>query len=53
VAVVVDVAGPVMFVVDGDDLRELAAGSLLVPVRVPAAGEVGLSGRYGWVTPDR
>jgi hypothetical protein len=48
VAVVLDVAGPVMFVVDADDLRELAAGSVLVPV-----SRGGLSGRFGWVTPDR
>jgi hypothetical protein len=46
-AVLVDVAGPVLFVVETDDLRELARGSLLV--RVGA----GLSGRYGWATPSR
>ncbi len=42
-AMLVDVAGPVMFVVETDDLRELAQGSTLVEV----------SGRFGWVTPDR
>jgi hypothetical protein len=42
-AVVVDLAGPVLFVVDADDLRELAQGNVLVRV----------SGRYGWVTPGR
>jgi hypothetical protein len=45
-AIVVDVAGPVMFVMDGDALQELAAGHVLV--RLP-----GLSDRYGWVTPGR
>ncbi len=49
VAVVVDVAGPVMFVVEAADLRELAAGGVLVRV---SRGE-GLSARYGWVTPAR
>jgi len=42
-ALVVDVAGPVLFVVDGDDLRELAQGHVLVEV----------SGRYGWARPAR
>ena len=42
-AMLVDVAGPVMFVVETDDLRQLAQGSTLVEV----------SGRYGWVTPGR
>ena len=42
-AMVVDVAGPVMFVVETEDLHELAQGSVLVRV----------SGRYGWVRPDR
>jgi hypothetical protein len=42
-AVVVDLAGPVLFVVDADDVRELAQGNVLVR----------LSGRYGWVTPGR
>jgi hypothetical protein len=42
-ALVVDVAGPVLFVVDGEDLVELAAGRVLVPV----------SDRFAWVTPDR
>ena len=40
-AVLVDVAGPVPFVVEAEDLRELAQGHVLVPV----------SGRYGWGTP--
>jgi hypothetical protein len=40
-ALLVDVAGPVLFVVEGEDLRELAQGHALVPV----------SGRYGWATP--
>ncbi len=42
-AIVVDVAGPTMFVVEEDDLRSLAAGHTLVEV----------SGRYGWVRPAR
>jgi len=42
-AVLVDVAGPVPFVVEGDDLAELGRGSVLVEV----------SGRYGWGTPGR
>jgi hypothetical protein len=42
-AVVVDLAGPVLFVVSGEDLRDLAAGHVLVEV----------SGRYGWATPGR
>lgn len=42
-AIVLDVAGPTMFVVTGDDLEELAAGSALVEV----------SGRYGWARPGR
>jgi hypothetical protein len=42
-ALLVDVAGPVLFVVEGDDLRELAQGHVLVEV----------SGRFGWGTPDR
>jgi SseB protein N-terminal domain len=46
-AIVVDVAGPVMFVVDGEDLRELARGSVLVRVATGA----GVSGRYGWARP--
>jgi hypothetical protein len=49
VAVVVDVAGPVMFVIGVEDLRELAAGSLLVRV----GGTAGVSDRYGWATPGR
>jgi hypothetical protein len=46
-ALVVDVAGPVMFVVEGDDLQSLAGGDTLVRL----GGEV--SDRYGWVRPDR
>ncbi len=42
-AIVVDVAGPVLFVVEGEDLRALAGGHTLVE----------LNGRYGWVTPGR
>jgi hypothetical protein len=42
-ALVVDVAGPVRFVVGAEDLRELAEGHVLVEV----------SGRYGWARPDR
>jgi hypothetical protein len=42
-ALVVDVAGPVRFVVGEEDLRELAEGHLLVEV----------SGRFGWATPGR
>ena len=42
-AILVDVAGPVPFVIETDDLHELAAGHSLVEV----------SGRYGWVTPGR
>jgi hypothetical protein len=42
-AMVVDVAGPVLFVVETDDLHELAQGSVLVRV----------SDRYGWARPDR
>jgi hypothetical protein len=44
-ALVVDVAGPVSFVVDSDDLRELAAGGELV--RVQGDGRE----RYGWARP--
>jgi hypothetical protein len=40
-ALLVDVAGPVLFVVEGDDLAELAAGHRLVRV-----GE-----RFGWAGP--
>lgn len=39
-AMVVDVAGPVQFVVEGDDLRSLAGGHRLVEI----------DGRYAWVT---
>lgn len=42
-AMVLDVAGPVMFVVETEDLHELAQGSVLVRV----------SDRYAWVRPDR
>jgi hypothetical protein len=42
-ALVVDLAGPVTFVVETDDLGELAAGHVLVAV----------SGGYGWATPAR
>ncbi len=42
-ALLVDVAGPAMFVVEGDDLSGLADGHTLVRV----------SGRYGWATPGR
>jgi hypothetical protein len=41
-ALLVDVAGPVLFVVEGDDLAELAAGHRLVRV-----GE-----RFGWARSD-
>lgn len=40
-AIVIDVAGPEMFVVEDADLRELAQGHTLVEV----------SGRYGWARP--
>ncbi len=40
-AIVLDVAGPTMFVVEGDDLELLASGATLVEV----------SGRYGWARP--
>jgi hypothetical protein len=46
-AMLVDVAGPVPFVVETDDLRELAAGHALVRV-----GD-GVSGPYAWVRPGR
>jgi hypothetical protein len=42
-AVVVDVAGPTMLVVEGDDLVQLAEGATLVEV----------SGRFGWARPAR
>lgn len=42
-ALLVDVAGPVMFVVEGEDLEALAAGYGLVEV----------NGRYGWAGPAR
>lgn len=40
-ALLVDVAGPVLFVVEGDDLRSLADGDTLVD----------LAGRHAWVRP--
>ena len=43
-ALVVDVAGPVMFVVETEDLHELAQGHTLVELE-------GVSARYGWVRP--
>ena len=62
-AMLVDVAGPVPFVVETDDLQELARGHLLVRLdradRADRAdrGDLGdrgeLSDRYGWVTPGR
>jgi hypothetical protein len=45
-ALVVDVAGPVMFVVETEDLHELAQGHTLVELE-------GVSVRYGWVRPGR
>lgn len=45
-ALVVDVAGPVMFVVETEDLHELAQGHTLVELE-------GVSARYGWVRPGR
>ncbi len=42
-AMLVDVAGPVPFVVETEDLRELAQGHVLARV----------SARYAWVTPAR
>lgn len=42
-AMVLDVAGPVLFVIEGDDLEALAAGYDLVQV----------SGRYAWAGPGR
>ena len=42
-ALVVDLAGPVSFVVEGDDLRGLAAGWRLV---------AGLGCGRGWIRPD-
>ena len=40
-ALLLDVAGPVMFVVEGGDLESLAGGHQLVELR---------DGRWGWVT---
>ena len=48
-AILLDVAGPVPFVVETDDLHDLAAGHRLV--RVGDGLDEGVSGRYGWVTP--
>ncbi len=45
-ALVVDIAGPVLFAVDGADLRDLAAGLVLRPVTGPS-GEDG----WGWTRP--
>lgn len=42
-ALLVDVAGPVMFVVEGDDLRALADGFMLTE----------LAGRHTWVKPEQ
>ncbi|MGZ4436247.1 MAG: SseB family protein [Nocardioidaceae bacterium] len=50
-ALLVDVAGPTMFVVESDDLQSLAAGHTLVELAGEAGGAV--SGRYAWVTPGR
>lgn len=49
-ALLVDLAGPVMFVVQGDDLEALAEGWTLTRV-----GDVvpGVSGGRAWVRPDR
>lgn len=57
-AVLVDVAGPVLFVVETDDLRELAQGHVLVEVAPGASAEIAgprgaVSGGYGWATPGR
>ncbi len=41
-AILVDVAGPVMFVVQGDDLRALADGFSLAE----------LAGRHAWIKPE-
>ena len=42
-ALLVDVAGPVLFVVEGDDLRALAGGDRLVRLE---------DGRWGWLSPS-
>ncbi len=49
-ALVVDVAGPVLFVVETGDLAELARGRVLVRLDRPGTA---VSARYGWATPDR
>ena len=41
-AIVIDVAGPVLFAVETEDLRSLAAGERLVQV----------GDRHGWIRPD-
>ena len=41
-ALLVDVAGPMMFVVEGEDLRALAEGATVVD----------LAGRHAWVLPE-
>ncbi len=41
-AIVLDVAGPALFVVEGDDLRSLAEGYTLVEI----------NGRYAWARPQ-
>ncbi len=46
-ALVLDVAGPVTFVVETEDLRELAGGGELVRV------QEGDRARYGWARPQR
>jgi hypothetical protein len=43
-ALLLDVAGPVMFVVEGEDLEAMAAGHRLVPLD---------AGRWGWAQPAR
>ena len=48
-AMLVDVAGPVLFVVETDDLRALADGQVLVALTGPDGAVSG----YGWATPDR
>ena len=48
-AMLVDVAGPVMFVVETDDLRALADGQVLVELTGPQGAVSG----YGWARPGR
>jgi hypothetical protein len=65
-AIVVDMAGPVMFVVAGEDLRALAQGRRLVRLDGPEGGtddqptdtggrpaSSAATDRYGWVRPAR